>query len=127
MLELKPSVDKQVILPYCRACGKLYSDAYYLYRALDGGAVLAVALFLVGGDQVDIVYYESAEEQDYSLFDAVLRAGLNYAASFGIALGHIPEAFRERHFALFRHLNFPPEPVFNITNFFQKYKNCRPG
>lgn len=126
MLEIKPCTDKQTILPYCKKAGLPYTEAFYLYRALDSVKVLAAGLFQVGGNQVDVVLYESGEPGDHFLFDAVLRAGLNYAASFDIQSGHIPEPFRQRHEKLFEKLNFPPDPVFGISNFFTKYKNCVP-
>lgn len=125
MLEILPGVDKQLILPYCKRAGLVYSEALYLYRAASGGETLAAALFEVGGDTVDILYYESGDAQDYHLFDAVVRAGLNYAANLGIATGRIPESFRDAHAACFSKLNYPAASAFDITNFFQKYKNCK--
>lgn len=124
MLSIKPYEDKAAIVSYCKKCKKLYSEALYLYLAADGGDVLAAALFEVGGDTVQVVYYESTEPEDFYLFDAVLRAGLNFASEHGLSNGHIPEQFRQKHNALFAKINFPIQPTFGISNFFQKYKNC---
>jgi len=125
MLEIKPNLDKQVILSFCKKCRLVYSDAFYAYQAQDGGEILATALFLVNSTQVEAVYYETALPEDHFLFDTMLRAGLNYADNHDIPTGHIPEAFRQEHGALFDRLNFPPETTFVITNFFSRYKNCR--
>lgn len=124
MLEIKPCLDKTVIAPYCKRCGRLAGDAFYLYRATDGEEVLAAGLFQVESSRVVVVYYEGAQE-DHFLFDGILRAGLNYAAEQGIELGYIPEEFRQAHKAMFQKLNYPASPEMNITNFFQKYKNCK--
>lgn len=124
MLTITPCLDRDVIAPYCRACKCAYSESFYLYRARNGGETLAAALFEVGGDKVTVRLYEAAEPNDAFLFDGVLRAGLNYAAGQGIENGMIPEQFRALHGELFVKLNYPVQPTFNITNFFQKYKNC---
>lgn len=124
MLELRPGVDRQEILPYCRQIKLPYSEALYVYRALDGSKVLAGLLFGVESNQVNVLYYQAEDEADHFLFDGLLRAGLGYADKQGISAGHIDDSFRQRHSALFSRLNLPPEATFNITNFFQKYKNC---
>lgn len=124
MLTITPCVDKPEIAAWCKKCGKVPSAAFYLYRAENRGEPLAAALFEVGGDQVQVVRYEAADPADYFLFDGILRAGLNYAAEQGIEQGYLPEEFRLSHEGLFSKLNYPIQPRFNITNFFQKYKNC---
>lgn len=126
MLEVKPCTVKHILLPYLRKNRLVYSEAFYLYRAMDGDEVLAVCLFEVLSNEVRAVYYEAQDMDDHFLFDAVLRAGLNYAAGHDIPAGYLSEEFRLRHEALFEKLNFPLEYRFDITNFFQKYKNCAP-
>ncbi|MGI6404436.1 MAG: hypothetical protein ACOX0K_09600 [Oscillospiraceae bacterium] len=123
MLEIIPNLDDKLLALYCKKCGKLHGPSYYLYLAIDRGETLAAGLFEVESDQVNVVYYESVEEDPY-LFDAVLRAGLNYAAEHGITKGHLPEPFRSAHRAFFAKLNYPPQSTFDITNFFRKYKSC---
>lgn len=124
MLTITPCLDKQAIAAYCKKCKKPYSAAFYLYRAENRGQVLAAGLFEVGGEEVCAVLYEAEDPSDHFLFDGILRAGLNYASEQGIPNGHIPEDFRYLHRELFAKLNYPIQPVFDITNFFQKYKNC---
>lgn len=124
MLEIKPCLDKQTMIGYCKKCKRAYSEAFYLYLATNRNHVLAAGLFEVGSEEVQAVYYESTEPQDAFLFDGILRAGLNYAAGQGIENGRLPEDFRQSFHDLFAELNYPAAPVFNITNFFQKYKNC---
>ncbi len=124
MLTIKPYEDKATIIQYCKKCKRLYSDGLYLYLAKDGSQQLAAALFEIGGEHVEVVFYETTDQEDFALFDTMLRAGLNYANEHGISLGHIPEEFRQTHKTLFDKINFPIHPTFNINNFFQKYKNC---
>lgn len=124
MLTITPCLDKAAIAAYCKKCRKPWSAAFYLYRAENRGQVLAAGLFEVGGDQVQVMLYEAEDPADPFLFDGILRAGLNYAADQGIPNGFIPEDFRYAHRGLFAQLNYPIQPVFDITNFFQKYKNC---
>lgn len=124
MLTITPSLEKQTVAAYCKKCKKVWSDGCYLYLAESRGEVLAAGLFEAGGDKVRAVYYEAADPSDRTLFDGILRAGLNYAAGQGIENGLIPEEFRSRHQELFAALNYPAQPLFNITNFFRKYKNC---
>jgi len=123
MLEIVPNVDDRMLAVYCRKCGKLHGPSFYLYLAVDGGETLAAGLFEVESDKVNVVYYESREDDPY-LFDAILRAGLNYASEHGITQGHLPEHFRGEHKAYFAKLNYPPQSTFDITNFFRKYKSC---
>lgn len=127
MLTITPSVEKAVVAEYCKRCKRPYSEAFYLYRAEDRGETLAVCLFEVGASEVRVLLYEGADQDDLYLFDGLLRAGLNYASEHGIENGCIPEEFRQRHEALFAKLNYPVQRVFNITNFFSKYKNCTGG
>lgn len=124
MLEIKACTDKRQVTAYCRKCGRVPGEDFYLYLASDGGEALASALFQVLSAEVRVLYYEAADPQDASLMDGVLRAGLNYASRFGIPKGCIPEALRYEHRALFAQLNYPTAQVFDILNFFQKYKNC---
>lgn len=124
MLEITPCLDDKLLIAYCRKCDRLPGPAFYLYLAENRGEIQAAGLFEVESDRVNAVYYESIEREDAYLFDAVLRAGLNYAAGQGIPKGCLPEAFRDRHRELFAQLNYPPQSVFDITNFFSKYKNC---
>ena len=125
MLEIKPSTDRLMIARYCKKCGIVPGEAFYLYTAADSGELLAAALFEVLSDRVSILHYETQEGQDPFLMDGILRAGLQYASRFGIENGCIPENLRYEHRALFAKLNYPAPPVFNITNFFAKYKNCK--
>jgi hypothetical protein len=128
LLEIKACTDRTQINALCKACGLLPSEAFYIYRAENGGEEIGAALFEVLSDSVHIVFYAAADPEDPWLFDGILRAGLNYAAQFGLEKGCIPEYLRYQHRALFSRLNYPSAQVFNITNFFQKYKNCvRPG
>lgn len=123
MLEITLCLEEKVLAEYCRQCGRLPGPAFYLYQARDRDKLLAAALFQVGSDQVDVLLYDS-QEDDVFLFDAMLRAGLNYAGDQGISHGCLPEAFRQEHGAYFKTLNYPAQAIFNITNFFQKYKRC---
>lgn len=127
MLQITLCLDKPALAPYCKKCGKLVSEAFFLYRAVDRDQVLAAGLFEVFSESVQIVHYEESGDGDPFLLDGILRAGLNYASSFGIDRGCIPEVLRYTHRRLFNKLNYPPQPEFGISNFFQKYKNCRPG
>jgi hypothetical protein len=124
MLTITPALDKSTVSAYCKKCGKVYSAALYAYLAQNGGEVLAAALFEMSGDHVTAVYYEGTDPADYTLFDGILRAGLNYAAEQGVETGTIPEAFRYDHRGSFEKLNYPAQVSFNIVNFFGKYKNC---
>lgn len=124
MLTITPRLDAKTVAAYCQKYGKPYSEAFYLYLAENRGEVQAAGLFEVGGDRVTVAYFEALDQADYFLFDGVLRAGLNYAAEQGVENGRIPERFRTEHKELFDRLNYPVQPDFNITNFFQKYKNC---
>jgi len=123
MLEVQPSTDPKLLAQYCRQSGKMPGPQYYLYLAKEGERLLAAGLFEIDSDSVDAVFYQG-DEQDAWLLDAVLRAGLNYAAGHGITTGRLPEELRQTHSALFAKLNYPSEAEFNITNFFGKYKNC---
>ena len=123
MLEIIPNLDDKLLAVYCKKCGKLHGPSFYLYLAIDRGETLAAGLFEVESNRVNVVYYESVEE-DPHLFDAVLRAGLNYAAEHGISKGYLPEPFRSHHRTFFAKLNYPPQSLFDITNFFRKYKSC---
>ena len=123
MLEITPSFDAGLLAKYCKQCEKLPGPAFYLYLAKDREAQLAAGLFEIFSDRVEAVFYEG-DGDDPHLFDAVLRAGLNYAAGQGIQTGRLTEGFRQRYAALFAPLNYPDWPEFDITNFFAKYKNC---
>lgn len=124
MLEIKPSLDNRLIAAYCKKCGKLPGPEFYLYQATNRGEQLAAALFEVTSDRVSVLWYQAEDEGDFYLLDAVLRAGLNYAAEHGISTGCLPEEFRQAHSASFAKMNYPAQSVFDITNFFAKYKNC---
>ena len=124
MLEVKPSTDPKLLAEYCKLCGKIPGPQFFLYLATQRGELLAAGLFEIGSSSVDVVFYRGDAEDPW-LLDAVLRAGLNYAASHGITIGRLPEEFRQAHGALFAKLNYPLEAEFDITNFFRKYKNCR--
>ena len=123
MLEIKPSTDLKLIAEYCGQCGKIPGPQFYLYLAREGERLLAAGLFEIDSNSVDAVFYQG-DGQDSWLLDAVLRAGLNYAASHGIPTGRLPEEFRQAHSALLAELKYPPQAEFDITNFFSKYKNC---
>ena len=123
MLEIKPCTAPKLLAEYCRRCGKIPGPQFYLYLAKEGECLLAVGLFEINSSSVDAVFYQG-DETDAWLLDAVLRAGLNYAASHSIPTGRLPEEFRQEHKALFAKLNYPPQVEFDITNFFGKYKNC---
>ncbi len=125
MLEIKLCTDKKRIAAYCKKLGIIFSEAFYLYTAVNRGGELAACLFEVGSDAVCARLYECADPEDYWLFDGMLRAGFNYASEQGIAKGCIPEELRALHESLFNRLNYPAAPEFDITNFFKKYKNCR--
>ena len=123
MLEIKPYADSKLLAEYCRQCGKISGPQFYLYLAKEGERLLAAGLFEIDSNSVDVVFYEG-DEGDAWLLDAVLRAGLNYAASHDIPTGRLPEEFRREHRALLAKLNYPPQAEFGIANFFRKYKNC---
>jgi len=123
MLEVKPSTDSKLLAEYCRQCGKISGPQFYLYLAKQRGELLAAGLFEVASSSVSVVFYQG-DAGDAWMLDAVLRAGLNYAASHGITTGRLPEELRQTHSTLFEKLNYPLETDFNITNFFKKYKNC---
>lgn len=124
MLTITPCTERDTVLAYCKKCRIPLDAGHYLYLAENRGERLAACLFEIGGDRVQVLLYESAEPGDAFLFDGVMRAGLNYAAGQGVENGFIPEQFRFLHRALFAKLNYPLQPLFNITNFFNKYKNC---
>lgn len=123
MLEITPSLDEALVREYCKKCGRLPGPQHYLYVASDRGEAVSAALFEVQSDRVIALWYEGPED-DAWLFDAVLRAGLNYASEQGIVSGYLPEAFRQAHGGLFSQINYPAQALFDITNFFQKYKSC---
>ncbi|MCL2580697.1 MAG: hypothetical protein FWE32_11840 [Oscillospiraceae bacterium] len=124
MLEITPTTDVNLLTAYCKKCGKLPDPAFYLYIAKDRDVQLAAGLFEIFSDSVEVVFYH-ADETDPHLFDAILRAGLNYAAEHGIKTGRLPETFRQEHAERFHELNYPDWPEFDITNFFKKYKYCK--
>ena len=123
MLEIQPSTDLKLLAQYCGRCGKIPGPQFYLYLAKEREQLLAAGLFEIGPSSVDVAFYQG-DESDAWLLDAVLRAGLNYAAGHGITTGRLPEEFRQTHSALLAKLNYPPQAEFDITNFFAKYKNC---
>jgi|GEM_PF-591578 len=123
LLEIRPCLDKPVVAAYCKKCGKIPTEAFYVYLAANRGETLAAGLFEITSTQVCALLYESGEE-DAFLFDGVLRAGLNYAAEYGIPNGFIPEEFRLLHRDKFQNLSYPIQQKFNISNFFAKYKSC---
>ncbi|MCL2056850.1 MAG: hypothetical protein FWH02_06505 [Oscillospiraceae bacterium] len=123
MIEIKPNTNKPDIAAYCRKCAKPYSEALYLYTAEDRGEILAAALFEMQSDSVTAVLYDCGTPGDHLLFDGILRAALNYAAGQGIETGVIPESFRRDNAAYFAKLSYPPQPRWNIVNFFGKYKS----
>lgn len=125
MLEIKPCTERKKIAEYCKKCGELPDEAFYLYLAVSREEQLAACLFKVSGDCVTARFYECADEGDYWLFDGMLRAGFHYAYEQGIPTGCIPESFRAERQRLFSKLNYPITPEFDITNFFKKYKNCK--
>lgn len=124
MLEIKPCTDLKPIAEYCKLCGKIPDDSFYLYLAENNGKRLGSCLFEVSGEAVTVLYYDCADETDYWLFDGMLRAGFNYAFEQGLETGRIPEPFRIKFQRFFAKLNYPIAPEFDITNFFKKYKNC---
>ena len=123
MIEIKPCTDLRLVAEYCRQCGRIPGPQFYLYLVKERDNLLAAGLFEIDSSSVDAVFYQGYE-QDAWLLDAVLRAGLNYAASHGIPTGRLPEEFSSAHGALLAKLNYPLEAKFDITNFFRKYKNC---
>lgn len=122
MLEIGLCLDKKAINAACKQAGRVYSEAFYLYRATDRGEVLASVLFEVLSDCVKTVCYLGGD--DPFLFDGLLRAGFHYAEGQGIETGWIPDEFRDAYAILFAPLNYPASQRFNIVNFFSKYKNC---
>ena len=124
MLSISLCQDNRRIAAACKSLDKIYGDEFYLYEAISGNETLGDMLFEVKSSLVEVVGY-SGPSDDFGLFDGILRAGLNYAEKHGIEAGCISEAFRHENRALFAHLNYPTEAVFNIVNFFGKYKNCR--
>lgn len=128
MLELKKCTDKKLFTQYCKKCGKIPDESFFMYIASDRDKLLAAALFEVECESVSVLMYEcadsSAGETDYWLFDGIMRAGFNYASEQGIETGCISESFRLEWHKLFEKLNYPAAAEFNITNFFKKYKNC---
>ena len=123
MIEIKPSTDPKLVASYCGECGRIPGPQLYLYLAKEGENLLSAGLFEISGSCVDAVFYQS-DEDDVRLFDAVLRAGFNYAAGHGIPAGRLPEELRQTHGVLLEKLGYPLETEFDITNFFRKYKNC---
>lgn len=123
MLEIRPVTDKNRILAACRESGRVYSDAYYLYEAVSGGEMLAFALFHIQGDQAEVLFYKG-DPDDAFLLDGIIRAGFHYADTQNLSYGKMSGGFRLEHFRLLQKLNMPVEEVFNIENFFSKYKNC---
>jgi len=124
MLSIGLCRDSRRTAAACKHFGKIYGNEFYLYEALSSDEILGSILFEVKSSLVETVGY-SGPQGDFALFDGLIRAGLNYAEMHGIEAGGIPEPFRQEHQALFAHLNYPPQTVFNIVNFFGKYKNCR--
>lgn len=125
MLEIKPSTELKQVAEYCKKCGKAPGEEFYLYIAVNADKQLAACLFEVGGEAVTVLYYDCGDENDYWLFDGMLRSGFNYAFEQGINSGRIPEPFRIKFQRFFSKLNYPISTDFDITNFFNKYKNCR--
>lgn len=125
MLTITPCLDRLTVASYCKKCKKVYSAGAYLYRAENRGELLAAGLFEISADRVEVLLYEAQDTADVHLFDGILRAGLNYAAEHGVENGLISEMFYFQHVSLFNQLNYPADPLFNITNFFRKYKNCK--
>lgn len=125
MLTIALCEDKKTIQSFCKKCKRPFSEALYMYIAKDGETILGSALFEVCSDSVQVVLYDAEDQEDFFLLDGILRAGLNFAALQGIENGHIPEQLRQEHRNMFQRLNYPIQPVFNITNFFSKYKNCK--
>lgn len=123
MLEILPVTERDIVSGYSSKCKLPFSQALYVYVAKDGTKTIAGALFEVKSDYVQILYYDG--DTEFFIFDAILRAGLNYAAENGIEYGYIPEEFRHKYNSVFINLNYPPVTKFDITNFFKKYKNCR--
>jgi len=108
---------------FCKDFDKIYGNEFYLYEAADNQGFRGGILFEVKSYLVEAVGYNGPN--DRHLFDGLLRAGLNYAEKHGIEAGCLPETFRQSNHTLFAELNYPPETVFNIVNFFGKYKSCR--
>ena len=123
MLSISLCTDNRRIAAACKSFGKIYGDEFYLYESVYNNEILGGILFEVKSCLVEVVGYQGPDD-DFGLFDGLLRAGLNYAEKHGIEAGCIPELFRYENRSLFIHLNYPPEIVFNIVNFFGKYKNC---
>ena len=124
MLSISLCRDSRRIAAVCKSFSKIYGDEFYIYEAIGNGEMLGEILFEVKSSFVEASGYNGPGD-DFGLFDGLLRAGLNYAQKHGIEAGCIPETFRHENRALFARLNYPPEAVFNIVNFFGKYKNCR--
>jgi len=126
MLQIKPCPDLELIAFYRKKCGRLPGPEHYLYLAADGDKTIAAALFEIEGGRVSAVYYEESAKPagDAFLFDAVLRAGLNYAAGRGIFSGCLPEDFRAAHRDLLAKLRYPARSDFDIADFFKNHKNC---
>ncbi|WRS26823.1 hypothetical protein U6B65_10850 [Oscillospiraceae bacterium MB08-C2-2] len=124
MLEIKPCLEVQPVAAFCRASGRVYSGAFFIYQAMNRGEELGAALFEMQGDRIEAVAYRTTQPEDHWLLDGVLRAGLNYAAEHGIINGVLGVGFLESAYSLLEKLNLPRSSVFNIHNFFSKYKNC---
>lgn len=125
MLEITPCTKTKRLAEYCKKCGKLPDESFYLYLATNADKQIAACLFEVDSEAVRVLLYECEDDADYWLFDGMLRAGFNYAYEQGLAKGCIPEAFRIEYQRFFGKLNYPATPEFDITNFFSKYKNCK--
>jgi hypothetical protein len=123
MLSIKLSTDIGILREICAKCYRIAGPEHYLYLACEGEERLAAGLFEVGPDRVSVIFYEGPKD-DAWLFDAVLRAGLNYGAGQGIYIGHLPEEFRRSHSIHFKKLNYPAGYTLDISNFFRKYKRC---
>jgi hypothetical protein len=126
MLTISLCRDTRRVAAACKRFGMIYSEAFYLYAAEGRDGTLAETLFEVKSAGVEAAGYHDYQNSggDPGLFDGLLRAGLNYAQTQGMEQGCIPEEFRREHGDLFAKLNYPAQSLFDITNFFSKYKNC---
>lgn len=124
MLTILPMLEQKDVVPYCQKLHKIYHPGFYLYVGKDKGKRLATGLFEIQKDHVQVVYYESEDPEDIHLLDGILRAGFHYADQHGIPSGMIPISFYKKQKKQLEQLNYPSQPLFDISNFFAKYKNC---
>jgi len=83
------------------------------YIAEQDKEFLAEGIFKIAEGCVSLVSYNAKAAEDFEIFDAVVRIGLDHALSRGIESAFVPQEF-----------GYTKSLEFSIRDFFEDNRNC---